>query len=260
MIKINLLPAGIYEKRIIRNLAIMFAVLAMVIAGASFGYKLKLNGDIAAKTSEVDAIETKQKMVQGLKSQAKNEASKIAPIEQKVAFIESVFQYNAKWPTLYEELAKYTYEKVLYTKLTPTTNSLQIDAYTPSISDAGRFLINMYRARHIFSSVSISGLPGYPEKGGQAGSGGAAATYTAESGPLPTGVSPNLYRYGGIGAVSSGVSKAEASESRGLSFTIACTLREPITPPVPPMGGVSAAGAGAPGAVPGLQPMPGGVP
>lgn len=239
MIKINLLPKGLYEKKIVRNLAVMFAVLAMVVAGGGVGYRMKLAADIGRMTAEVEDIEARQKMVQGLKANVQQEAAKLAPIQAKVKFIEEVFAHNEKWPKLYEELAKYTYKKVLYRRLTPSQNGLQIDAFTPSISDAGRFLLNMYRANDIFSSVTISGLPGYPrdQSGIAAISGALGMVPTGEpqsAGPLPTGVSPHLYRYGGMEAVSTGVARAAAEALRGLNFTVTCTLREQITAPALP--------------------------
>jgi hypothetical protein len=238
MIKINLLPKGLYEKKIVRNLAVTFAVIAMMVAGGGVGYRMKLAADIGRMTAEVEAIEARQKMVQGLKANVQQEAAKLVPIHAKVKFIEDVFAHNEKWPKLYEELAKYTYKKVLYRRLTPSENGLQIEAHTTSISDAGRFLLNMYRANDIFSSVTISGLPGYPRERSDTALAGAMGMIPMgepqQTGPLPTGVSPHLYRYGGMEAVSTGVARAAAEALSGLNFTVTCTLREQITAPALP--------------------------
>lgn len=257
MVKINLLPPGLYEKKIIRNLAIMFAVLAMMIVGGGVGYKIKLASDIRHMTAEVENIEARQKMVQGLKANVQQEAAKLAPIQAKVKFIEDVFAHNEKWPKLYEELARYTYKKVLYRRLTPSENGLQIEAFTPSISDAGRFLLNMYRANDVFSSVTISGLPGYPRERSDTASAGTLGMIppgqTQATAPLPTGVSPHLYRYGGMEAVSTGVARAATEALSGLNFTVTCALREQITAPALP--GVAPTEPGMGGAMDQSMPM-----
>jgi len=255
-IKINLLPPGIYEKKIVRNIAILFAVLAMAIAGAGVGYRLKLGKDIAVMTAQADEVERKKAIVDDIKKKAADERAKIQPMKDKIAFIEAVYNYNEKWPALYEELARYTYGKVVYHSVTPTQDGLEIVATIPSIGDVGRFLLNMYRASHIFSSVAISGLPGYPPGGGAgAGSSELAAppAYRAEGGPLPTGVSPYLYRYGGVSAAAAAVARAEAAKAKGLTLTVSCRLKELITPPVPP-GAAAPSGVGQ--TMPG-QPIPG---
>jgi hypothetical protein len=127
--------------------------------------------------------------------------------------------YNGKAPALYEELARFTYEKIRYREIALNETDMAIQAYAPSLADAGRYLLNLYRATHIFSQVSMSAVPGYSSAG--TGAEGAVGPPLASSRP----------------------------GSRGFDFTISCKLTQPLTPPA--YGATEVAGqAGAAGVPP----------
>lgn len=280
MIKINLLPPNIYEARTIKRLVALFAVILVLIVFAGVSYTAKLKKDTEAKKAEADMAESLTKQAQQYESQAQSIRSGIAPIQQKVEFFKAVQSYNEQYPKLYEELTKFTYAKVIYSQLTPSGSALQIQAFAPSLSDVGRYLLNLYKATHVFTSVAISAVPGYPQEGGQAGSGqpgmgmpppppGLMTGGTMGLPPMPGGLpgsSPQAMPstggtgYGGLEAITSGVTRA-AERRKGFSFTVTCTLKTPITPPAPPGGGGGVNAQGMGGGMPGMgAPMPGTAP
>jgi hypothetical protein len=245
MIKINLLPPYIYEKRQVRMLALGLLVLIMATAVGGVTYKMRLDASTATMKQQADEAEAKKAQIAQINSSADGERGKIAPIAAKLKFIQDVQKYNLVMPELYQQLARFTYKGVLYRKLTPSATGMTIEAYTPSLSDLGRYLLNMYKADSIFSNVSISAIPGYPSAEGVSVVSGGGYAGPMESYP---GMSSSASRYGGLGAVMSGVEKT--IKEKGFNFTVACALKTPIAAPAPPGGG--AAAPGAPGMAPGM--------
>lgn len=170
MLKINLLPPYIYEKRRVRMAALLFGVLLLGIVAAMMGWYVLLCAKQRQLAIQVADMEQKANEVRQLEAQAQAEEQKIPRIESKVDFIEGVMAYNLMYPKLYEELAKYTYSRIVYQSVEPAAGELKMTAHARSVGDCGRYLLNMYRASHVFSSVTISSVPGWPREG--AGGGG----------------------------------------------------------------------------------------
>lgn len=162
MLKINLLPPYIFERRKVRQTAILFGMIFMVVLGGMVGWWIVLGQKEAALKVEVADMQAKAQQVLQLEATIKAEEDKIPPIKERMDYFRAVMSYNTKFPALYEELTKYTYERVLYRSIQPSNNALTIQAHAKSLGDAGRYLLNMYRAKHLFSNVSMSAVPGYP--------------------------------------------------------------------------------------------------
>ena len=232
MLKINLLPSYIYEKRKVRNAAFLFGGLFVVVVAGMLTWWVVLGSKERQITTQVMEMERNAGEVTELERQVQAEQAKIPPIRAKVTFIEDLMAYNEKVPDLYEDLAKYTYSRILYRSVRVSGNQLTVNAYSRSVGDCGRYLLNMYRASHVFSSVSISGVPGWASGGGGAGSAsGMSSLAGTAQGPQVPG---------------------------GFSFTVSCALVEPISAPTYSSGGAASAGgapgAGGPGMAPGGPP------
>jgi Tfp pilus assembly protein PilN len=246
MIKINLLPASINERRIVKNTAILFGVLvvAVVAVGMLYTYlflipKVQAEEELAVRT---EALEQE---VLGIEKQRDEWKAKIPPIRQKLDFINNVLDYNQRFPKLYEDVARWTYEKIAYTDMTSDGIQVSMSARARSLDDVGRFLLNMYQATDLFTEVVISGVPGYPMD-----SGGASQVQNfGPGGWAGGGPQANL---AGIEAISTGVQ--QGPQTRYIGFTVNCRLRTPI---VAPVFGAGAATAGVPG-TPGMPPPGGG--
>mgnify|MGYP001037260008 CR=1 FL=1 len=233
MLSVNLIPPSYFEKQRVRRLVRVFsALLAVVIAGmlaAMFFFIVQTN----RANEELARVEPVAQEVERLKSEASSLRSEVGPIQARIKFIEETMDYNVAIIPLLEELAKYTYKKITYTRvaLSEDRGTLTIDGWAPGIVDAGRYLMNLYRAKHLFSSVAFSGVPGYRTgAAGQQGAGGEQVSSFLQGTQL------------------------------GFSFTATCRLVKPLTPPAPPggAGGGAAGGApGAPGGAPGAAPPPG---
>jgi Tfp pilus assembly protein PilN len=252
MIKINLLPRTINEKKVVKNTAIMFGALVVVVALIGVLYaQLFLVPQVQAEEQLATQTETLEAEVNKIETDTKGVRDKIPPLQNKLTFIKNVLDYNLKYPKLYEDIAKWTYEKVAYMGMGCDGAEVTMAARTKSLDDLGRFLLNMYRATDLFTEVTISGVPGYPMAGN---TGGGSPGMQGMQGAGGGGPQANL---SGIDAISAGVQNAPPDGYIG--FMVKCKLKTPITAPA--FAGAQAA-PGTPGApatpptMPPAMPMP----
>lgn len=239
MIKINLLPKSINERRAVKNTAILFGalVVAVVLIGVLYT-QLFLIPQVQAEEQLATQTEALEKEVLKIEADTKDvRDSKIPPIQQKLDFIKGVLDYNLKYPKLYQDIAKWTYEKISYMGMGCDGTQVVMSARAKSLDDLGRFLLNMYRATDLFTEVTISGVPGYQSGASNSGNGGFQAPGISGGG----GPQANL---AGIEAITSGVQNGPAA--RFIGFGVNCKLKNPIVAPA--FAGAQAAGAaGTPG-------------
>lgn len=259
MLKINLLPPYIYEKRKIRRTIIAFGVLFVVLIAAMLAWWSALGAKQKELQTQIAQAQILADEVTRLQGQLQTEQGKAPPIESKVKFVDDLMAYNLKTPKLYEELARFTYNRIAYSSVEINSNNqLAIQAHARTVGDCGRYLLNMYRASHIFKSVTINAVPGWPSTG----SGSSAAAMPGGMMGGPPGAPP----MSGMGYSGPGMppgSDASAGSAAGFDFTVTCGLVEPIQAPVygataPAGGGASAVPGGAPaGGPPGAAPAGG---
>jgi hypothetical protein len=230
MIKINLLPPYVFERQAVQRLMVMFAALLIFIIIAGVAWRTKQGAALADLQTQLAEQQRIAAEVKANQDQANAETAKVGPITEKVKFIDAVLKHNLEAPALYEQLTRFTYEKVRYRSITLSDTQMDIDAYAPSLSDAGRYLLNLYRATDLFSQVTMSAVPGYS-------AGAAIATPVANKSQVARG-------RGWVAAV----------PVKGFDFKVTCTLAKPLSSP-----SYSGATSGAPGA-PGAGAPSGGSP
>lgn len=236
MIKINLLPKSINEKKIVRNIAILFGVIVVAIIAVGILYtNMCMVPKVQQMESDATHAEELERQVNSIESERDGWKAKIPPIQQKVDFIKNVLEYNQQFPKLYEDIAKWTYEKISYTSMSSTGQDVTMTAQARSLDDLGRFLLNIYRATDLFTEVAISGVPGYPVESNS--DSGQDAGNSSWGGGGPEGNTQ------GIGAIATGVQ--QGPKARYINFSVTCKLRTPIT--APSFGGVGAPATGMPG-------------
>lgn len=271
--RINLLPAYVIEQEKVRK----FAALAGILVALVILVMLLMHRHYSAKYSDLQIklaeAEAGQRRVEQLRADAQRAKQETQLKLSKVQYIEAVLQYNEKVPALYEQLAKYTYKNIVYRSVTPSNTQITIEAYARNIGDAGRYLLNMYKATDLFSSVSISAVPGYPQAvttvvGGvrQAPSAPtvqlpAALPYAAITGPLARALAaPETVYSQALPGLRPPQPKALKIRQvpAGFNFSVTCTLtpKWQINPPV--WGGTAGAAAGGAPGMPGAPGAPGG--
>lgn len=260
MIKINLLPKTINEKAIIRNTAIAFGVLLVVIVAGGMTYGSKLRAQVVDMENQATAAEQWKAKVEGIQNQAKTMLSSVEPMKKKLDFIKAVLDYNKQYPKLYANVAQWTYEKVQLTSMVSDGTKVDMTARVKSLDDLGRYLLNMYQATDLFTEVVITSFQGLSTgqnlsvttaPGGTPGMPGMPGGQGVPFMPPMPGGSGSL---AGIGAITSGVERAPGV-SNWIDFAVSCKLKTPIA--APSFGGAAAGAAGGvPGQPGGAAPMP----
>lgn len=238
MIKINLLPKTLSQKAVVRNIAIAFAAALVLLIGIGVGVSIKMQGDVEDREALASATETIETRVKGIQAQTASLNESMKPIQAKLDFIRGVLEYNLQFPKLYEEVARWTYEKVVLTGIESNGVEVNLRARVKTLDDLGRYLLNMYRATSLFSEVRVTQASGF-DQGSSAG----------QPPPMTMGteIAGSQANLAGIGAISGSMARAPQAQGSWIDFTIACKLRNPIVPPTF-SGGAAPAGPGAPGA------------
>jgi len=117
MIKINLLPAFVKERKIVRKLLMLvFIFLGLELLAFSYWYN-RVSTEGYKVNQELEAAQSQATEVQNLQKQAQDIRAEIEPIKAKTKFIEDTMTFPAKLADLLDSIRRYTYAKVIYTSL-----------------------------------------------------------------------------------------------------------------------------------------------
>jgi hypothetical protein len=208
VLKINLLPPYIYEKRKVARVGLLCLVIFVVIFATMLAWSGKKSAELAKWEEDATQMEQQAAQVQAIQSQVQAEQAKGPALQTKVNFQNDLEKYNVVVPKLYEDVSKWTYNRIVYSSMSVSGNSLQMQAHARTLGDAARYLMNMYRATELFSAVNMGfSVPSWP----------AGTQSIADSGGLDFQVSCTLITpinapsYGGGG----GAATAAAGPSAG---------------------------------------------
>jgi hypothetical protein len=261
MLKINLLPPYVREKkRIMLTVALMTPLLLVVVAGI-IGWWLRIGGDINKINAQREAIEGDAREAERLQGEIATVEASNRDMLSVVEFIESVRDYNLKLPGLLETTAKWTYAKVQINALQlggsgpgGTWDRIDLSCTTDTIDSLYAAMENLWNATHLFGQASLESLDpsiSYPLGSDTSGGPGGGSYGPPSFGSAAFGGPP-----GGAG-----LSGIFGGEQAGFQFQVSYMLKEPI--PVPELGAAAGAAGGAgpgpgPGAGPGMGPGMGG--
>ncbi|MGB9877356.1 MAG: hypothetical protein ACPLPS_06270 [bacterium] len=117
MIKINLLPAYVKERKIVRKLLILvFILLGLELLGFSYWYN-RVSSEGYNVGQQLETAKAQAQEVQNLQTEAQNIRAEIEPIKAKTKFIEDAMNFPVKLANLLDAIRRYTYAKVIYTSL-----------------------------------------------------------------------------------------------------------------------------------------------
>ncbi len=159
MLRINLLPPYVAQRRVNNRLIALFTTIFLLTIVAFLAVEFIILVPKSQNEKQLaEAAVAAHTLITNEQTQATNILSAIGPITDKLTFFQNVQTYNHAYIDLYRTVAKYTSPKVLYTSMAVSGSTLTINAYTPSIDELGRYLQVMYREPDI-SAVSISSVP-----------------------------------------------------------------------------------------------------
>lgn len=192
MLRINLLPASVAQRRRTRLTIIGFAALLLVCIAAPLAIYASQKAHLSELTQQADTAEAGKKQTDALKAQAVSTLAKVKPIADKLKFVEDVHAYPRQWVALYNTLAETTPKSsFIYTEASVSGGTggasggapggiggmggaaggaagasggatMTIKAYSPSLEEVGRYLQAMYQEPD-FQTVAVDHVPGYPD-------------------------------------------------------------------------------------------------
>jgi hypothetical protein len=157
MLRINLLPAYIAERRKTRLAIFLSSLLFLGITGLLLAYHFGSVAPARAAASQRAADEeAAAARVNDLNTQIQ-----AVPFTDKVNFVRNVWFHNTVRSKVYRNAARYTDPAVEYSSMAANGTTLSMNAFVRSLDDLGRFYITMFGNPDV-NAVSISGIPGYP--------------------------------------------------------------------------------------------------
>lgn len=160
MLRINLLPAYVAQRRLRRTLVLAFTLAFALVIVAMVGWFAALQKPLADVTEKANEAQSAKQQIDNLTSQAQTISGQIPAFKTNVDFVNSVRDYNLKYAQLYTNISRYTSPRILYSNLSVNQTTLTIDAYAPSLPELARYMQYMYNEPDI-SGLSVSAIPAY---------------------------------------------------------------------------------------------------
>ena len=163
MLRINLLPTYVQQRRLTKRLVPLFVVIfALCVAAPLAAYFYERNRLSTLTQQANDAVSGKSK-TDALKAEAANTVAQVAPIQAKLQFVEDcddhIRQVVALWNRLADTSPKSSF---IYTGASVSGTTMSIKAYSPSVEEVGRYLQAMYHEPD-FVTVAVDHIPAYPD-------------------------------------------------------------------------------------------------
>ena len=163
MLRINLLPSYVSQRRLTKRLVVAFAALFILCVLAPLAIYASMVHHLNDVSAQADSAEAGKKITDARKAQAAAAIASIKPIQDKLDFVTAVHAYNRQQVALYNTLADTSPKSsLIYTDASYSASTMSIKAYSPSVDVVGRYLQAMYQEPD-FQTVAVDKIPGYPD-------------------------------------------------------------------------------------------------
>lgn len=163
MLRINLLPSYVSQRRLTKRLVVAFAALFVLCVLAPLAIYASMVHHLNDVSAQADSAEAGKKITDARKAQAAAAIASIKPIQDKLDFVTAVHAYNRQQVALYNTLADTSPKSsLIYTDASYSASTMSIKAYSPSVGVVGRYLQAMYQEPD-FQTVAVDKVPGYPD-------------------------------------------------------------------------------------------------
>ena len=189
MLRINLLPDYVKQRRVIKQAITGFVIAAIFCVVAPLLFYVVKEKQLKDLTAKADAAVAGKAKTDASRALAASTLALVDPIKAKIDFVAAVLDYPRHWVQFYNTLADVTpRNSFIYSGTTlgagtaaagssqggypgssgaVTTastgpNSVTIQAYSKSVAEVGRYLQAMYREPD-FTTVAVDKVPGYPD-------------------------------------------------------------------------------------------------
>ena len=277
MLKIDLLPKHFAIARTNKRI-LAIGIILLVAVGAGFWVKHKaIGGEIVRVQAAIAELKPDVAEVGKLEKEISEKQGQLDPIKSKIDFVAKADKTGEEYFDCFHSINEYIWDEAQMSDFSiDGGSSVQFTVMVQGTAGVGRFLLNLLRCPDL-TNISYSGVPG----GRSIAATGTGAVTTGGApgmaGPgmmglpgMPPGMpGPGMMRPGGMpgpaglpgaGATPQAAGVEPGSPNEPITLQISATLKEPITTPTPPAGGMAAGGMGMGGPMMGPGMMPGTMP
>ncbi len=167
MLRINLLPSYVTQRRLTKRLVPVFAILVLLSVALPLVAYVSMKKHLADLTQQAETAEQAKTANDALEALATSTRAQVQPILDKVNFVAAVHKHNRDQVAVINAVADQSptgNAHFIYSGIAPGAGyqTMSIKAYSPSVEQVGRYLQAMYHAP-VFSSVAVDKIPGYPD-------------------------------------------------------------------------------------------------
>lgn len=186
MLRIDLLPNYVKQRRVIKQMITGFVVAAIACVALPLVFYFYNVNELKNQTALANAAVEGKAKTDASKALAVSTLAQVDPIKAKIDFVAAALAYPGHWVQFYQTLANVTpLNSLIYsgtvlgagtgaaggypgsggaaaTAAVAGPTSATIKAYSPSVATVGRYLQAMYREPD-FTTVAVDKVPGYPD-------------------------------------------------------------------------------------------------
>lgn len=145
MIRLDLLPDYIRERKKIKTFLLVFLVL-IIVELAIFGLLMKQgNSALAAKEDELASLAGPKAQADAAKAELERVKAQIQPYEVRVTYANDLMDYNRKWQEAIERIFPYVSSDAVVKRLDCDGTQISIEGYAKSVRHMARFYFNFIR-------------------------------------------------------------------------------------------------------------------
>jgi len=159
MIKINLLPPHVVEKRKVRSLAVLLLALLLVELGGFFFYYSTLVRTEKAKTALLAETKAEADEVRSMQDQAAAEVAAAKPLSDKVGWYDKIYQNNSKIADTLGRINEYLYAKMTVRSISVNGSQVNLQAATRDLDHVASAYLNLLRSPYITPARQVSFSP-----------------------------------------------------------------------------------------------------
>ena len=163
MLRINLLPLYVQQRRLSKKLVPLFAAIFALCVAVPLAVFFYQRSALSKLTQDANAAVAGKSVTDSLKTQATTTIAQVAPIQAKLQFVDDVNDHIRQVVALWNRLADTTPKNsFIYTGASVSGTTMSIKAYSKSVEDVGTYLQAMYHEPD-FVTVAVDHIPAYPE-------------------------------------------------------------------------------------------------
>jgi len=165
MLRINLLPSYVTQRRLTKRLVPVFALLVLLSVALPLVAYVSMQAHLKDLTQQAETAEQAKTANDALITLAGTTTAQVKPIQDKVDFVTLAHKYDRDQVATISTVAnKSPRNSFIYSGMAPGAGyqTMTIKAHSRSVEEVGRYLQDMYH-QPVFTSVAVDKIPGYPD-------------------------------------------------------------------------------------------------